>query len=340
MLVELRSDTFTRPTPALRQAMFQAEVGDDVWGEDPTCNLLEARSAAMLGKEAALFTTTGTMANGLAIRLLTEPGDEILMHAMSHPFHHEAGAPAAISGTTIRPLDGERGMVDLSTLKSALRQPARHMSRQRLFWIEDTHNAGGGAVQPLDLIRETSALAHDAGLSVHIDGARIFNASVASEVDVATISASADTVSFCMSKGLGAPVGSMLCGPRDLIEKGRRFRHMLGGGWRQAGFLAGAGLYALEHHVNRLADDHRWAKMIRDAVTANPRLRLLLPVETNMVMFAPKEGGPASADVLVSQLAEHGVLTATSDPGVVRAVTHLGVGEDGALYASEIIAKI
>ncbi|HNZ04123.1 MAG TPA: low specificity L-threonine aldolase [Myxococcota bacterium] len=332
-IVDLRSDTLTRPSEAMLQAMISAELGDDVYGEDPTVNELERRAAEIMGKEAAMFTVTGTMANSLSIRLQTEPGDEVLMHRLCHPFHHEGGSPASISGVTIRPLEGESGCVTPETLAASLRPPARHMSRQRMFWMENTHNAGGGAVLGFDTMRETSRMAHEAGLKVHIDGARIFNASVASGVPVQRYASVADTISFCLSKGLGAPVGSLLCGPAGLIDDARRFRHMLGGGWRQAGVLAAAGIYALENNRARLALDHANARTLADAIAAGGHLKVTAPVQTNMVMFAPVDPN-VSVATMIERLAALGIRVGRSTCGSARAVTHLDI--DSALMARAV----
>lgn len=307
------------------RAMVEAQLGDDVYAEDPTVNELEKRAALITGKEAAIFTVTGTMANSLAIRLQTEPADEVLMHGLCHPFHHEGGNASVVSGVTIRPLEGEFGIVTDTTLKAALRADNRHMTRQRLFWMENTHNAGGGAVVPFDVMRQTSATARDAGLRIHIDGARIFNASVASGIPVSEYAELADTISFCLSKGLGAPVGSLLCGPASLIAKARRFRHMLGGGWRQAGVLAAAGMFALEHNRARLAEDHEHAKILARAIESCDTLKVTAPVHTNMVMFGSRDPAVGNHEVLES-LATLGIRVGRSTCGSIRAVTHLDIG--------------
>ena len=211
------------------------------------------------------------------------------MHGLCHPFHHEGGSPASVSGVTVRPLSGEYGLVTADILKASLRPDNRHMSRQKMFWMENTHNAGGGAVLPFDVMRQTAGIARDAGLKVHIDGARIFNASVASGIPVSEYAGLADTMSFCLSKGLGAPVGSLLCGSAELVHKARRFRHMLGGGWRQAGILAAAGIYALRNNVSRLSIDHANARRLAEAIDGGGHLKVTAPVHTNMVMFAPRD---------------------------------------------------
>jgi len=338
VVVDLRSDTLTKPSSAMLRAMSEAAVGDDVYGEDPTVNDLERRAAVITGKEAAIYTVTGTMANSLAIRIQTEPGDEVLMHGLCHPFHHEGGSPASVSGVTIRPLKGELGIVSAAELKSSIRSQARHMSRQRMFWMENTHNAGGGAVIPLEVMRETSAIAREAGFGVHIDGARIFNASVASGVAVSEYAECADTMSFCLSKGLGAPIGSLLCGSAALIGRARRFRHMLGGGWRQAGVLAAAGIFALEHNRARLVVDHENASAIAVAIASSGTLRVTAPVHTNMVMFAPVGDG-FSVQHMIEKLASCGVRVGKSTCGSARAVTHLDIGPREMAHAIDVFSR-
>jgi len=286
-----------------------------------------------------LFVVSGTMANELAIRVHCLPGDEVLMHRRSHPFLHEAGAPAALAGATIRPLDGERGLIAVETLRAALRPERFYMSRQRLLCVENTHNHGGGTVWPLDLLSAVARTAHEAGLAVHLDGARIFNASIASGVPVREYAAQVDTISFCLSKGLGAPIGSMLCGPRALIALARRYRHQQGGSWRQAGVLAAAGLYALDHHVERLADDHRRARDLAAAIEGSRVARLLAPVETNIVLFAPARAGLSAPDLRM-QLQQRGVFVSPVDPDTLRAVTHLDVDDDGIRHAIQVFSEL
>ncbi len=338
--MDLRSDTVTKPTPAMRRAMAEAEVGDDVYDEDPTVRALQERAREVTGMEAALFVVSGTMANTLAIRVHCRPGDEVLMHRWSHPFHYEGGAAASLAGVTIRPLDGEGGLVEPEALGSALRPDEYYMSRQRLLCLENTHNRGGGSVMSLDRLAALVRIARDAGLAVHLDGARIFNASVASGVPVREYAAHADTMSFCLSKGLGAPVGSVLCGPRELITLARRYRHQMGGSWRQAGVLAAAGLYALDHHVERLAEDHRRARAFGEAVAASRVARLLAPVETNIVLFGPRNPERLDGPGLASSLRERGVLVGLLDPGTLRAVTHLDVDDEGIGRAAHALSEL
>jgi threonine aldolase len=335
MIVDLRSDTVTKPTIGMRKAMMEAEVGDDVYGEDPTVRALEERAKAITGKEAAVFVCSGTMANQLAIRTRCAPGDEVLMHELSHPFLYEGGACAVFSGATIRPLKGERGLIDPKSLKEAIRPYKRYMPRQRLVCLENTHNRGGGSVWPLSLVQEVTAIAKEAGLQTHMDGARIFNASIASGVPVAEYAKYVDTISFCLSKGLGAPIGSVLCGPHDIIEDARRFRHQMGGAWRQAGVLAACGLYALDHHIERLREDHERAKRIAQVLEKSGLWRVLSKVETNIILFAPTFCSPLEAQKL---LAQKGVLVGVLDQNTMRAVTHLDIDDAKLEYALSIFS--
>lgn len=335
-MIDLRSDTVTKPTLGMRRMMVDADVGDDVYGEDPTVNELEQIACEITGKEAAIFVCSGTMANQIAIRLHTEPGDEVLMHRLSHPFHHEAGAPAVVSGVTIRPLEGDRGLLDAETIEKALRPETRHMSRQRLIMVENTHNHGGGSVYPITRLREISEVARRYELALHLDGARIFNASIASGTPVAEYAALADSISFCLSKGLGAPVGSMLCSTRQLILKARRVRHMLGGGWRQAGILAAAGIYALKNHIPRLKEDHRRAAILAEAIRRNENLRLLNVVETNIVLFTTNRQGTSPLD-LKNYLRRKEVLVSSIGTDILRAVTNLCVKDEDIDYVVNML---
>ena len=251
--IDLRSDTITKPTPAMREAMAAADVGDDVFGEDPTVRELEAETAALLGKEAALFTVSGTMANQLAVRSHTEPGDEILVEANAHLYYYEGGGPAALSGVSCRCLQGQRGVFNSADVESALRPSDPHFPRSRLVCIENTHNRGGGKIWPLERIQEVAAAARLHGLQLHLDGARLWNAAAATGIAERQWAAPFDTVSVCFSKGLGAPVGSALAGSAALLARARRFRKMFGGGMRQAGIIAAGALFALRHHRARLA---------------------------------------------------------------------------------------
>ena len=322
-MIDLRSDTVTKPTPAMRDAMARAEVGDDVLGDDPTVKELEAETAAFLGKEAALFTASGTMANQLAIRSQTEPGDEILVEANAHVYYYEGGAPAALSGVMCRCLAGERGVFTPAELEAALRPADPHFPRTRLVCVENTHNRGGGKIWSIAQIGEVAAAARKHGLRLHLDGARLWNASVASGIEERAYAAAFDTVSVCFSKGLGAPVGSALAGSKDLIDRARRFRKMIGGGMRQAGIIAAGALFAMRNHRSRLAEDHANARLLASGLAsikgleADPK-----EVETNMVRFRVR---PISAQQLVELLRSHGVLMLAVGRDTIRAVTNLMV---------------
>lgn len=319
-LVDLRSDTVTRPTPAMRRAIADATVGDDVLGDDPTVKRLEARMAERLGKEAALFTPSGTMANQLAIRCHTRPGDEILVEAGAHPFNHEAGGAAMISGVQIRPQVGTRGMLDPAAVAAAFHPDDPHYAPLTLVCAEDTTNRGGGAVWPVPKLDAVGAAAHAGGAATHLDGARLFNAVVASGVPAERRARAYDTVSVCLSKGLGAPVGSLLAGPRDLVHMARRMRKALGGGMRQAGMLAAAGLHAMDHHIGRLADDHARAARLADGLRAAGYAAA--PPETNMIYVSVPD-----ADTWVAALGERGILTLGVGPRELRLVTHLDIDD-------------
>jgi threonine aldolase len=332
--VDLRSDTVTRPTPAMREAMARAEVGDDVYGEDPTVNRLEERAAALLGKEAALFVPTGTMANQLALGVLLRPGDEVVCHEGSHCVNYEGGALSALWGVQPRTLGGARGVLDPAAVEAAIRPDNDHLPRTRALEVEDTHNRGGGAVWPIEALRAVYAVAARHRLPVYLDGARLLNAAVASGVAASEIAAGATLASLCLSKGLGAPAGSVLAGPRDLVREARRLRKRLGGGMRQAGVLAAAGLHALDHHVERLALDHESARALARLLGATPGAEIAFPVDTNMVFAA--FAGRAAAD-LVARFREAGVLCNAegSRPDLLRFVTHL----DAPLPAVEEAAR-
>jgi threonine aldolase len=326
-VIDLRSDTVTQPTPAMREAMARAVVGDDVFGDDPTVNRLEAETAALLGKEAALYTPSGTMANQLAVRGHTEPGDEVLVEGQAHLYYYESGAPAALSGVMCRCLNGQRGIFTAADVEAALRPPDQHFAPTRLVCVENAHNRGGGKIWPRETLREVVAAARQHGLRLHLDGARLWNASVATGIPERDYAVPFDTVSVCFSKGLGAPVGSALAGPRVFIDRVRRFRKMFGGGMRQAGIIAAGALYALRHQRARLAEDHANAKALAAGLAAISGLAVNVEeVETNMVRFRVL-AMPAAE--LVRRLQARGVLVLAVGPDTIRAVTNLMVtGED------------
>ncbi len=337
--IELRSDTFTRPTAGMRAAMHAAEVGDDVFGEDPTVNLLEERVADLLGKEAALYVPSGTMSNQIGVRCHTQPGDEMLCDVNCHIYNYEAGAAVVLSGVSPRTLEGDYGILDFSQLEGKIRPINDHMVRTRLVCLENTHNRGGGRIFPLEKIQAIRAWTQRHGLALHLDGARLWNAVVATGVTLRTWANEFDSVSVCFSKGLGAPVGSALVGPRAFITRARRVRKLFGGGMRQAGVLAAAALYALDHHRDRLAEDHRNARTLAEAVADTPGLRLTPPdVQTNILIIEVDRDLGSAADVQRT-LNEHGVLVLTTGPQHLRAVTHLDVSAAQAERAAEVFRK-
>ncbi|MDX2115606.1 MAG: GntG family PLP-dependent aldolase [Planctomycetota bacterium] len=323
--IDLRSDTVTRPTAGMKRAMLEAPLGDDVLGDDPTVALLEERAAAVLGKQRACFVPSGTMANQIAIRCHTEPGDEIICHRDSHIIHYETGAPAVISGCMIAPAEGEAGLFDEQELERLVRPDNIHAARSRLLVIENTHNRGGGTVWPEAQTARLTARGRALGLRTHLDGARIWNASVASGLAPARLAQHFDSVSACFSKGLGAPVGSVVAGDEAFIAKARRVRKMLGGAMRQSGVLAAAALYALEHHVQRLAEDHAAAARLARSLASIDGLSVdPARVQTNIVYVDVGAGlGPAAA--YCQRVAAQGVLVLPTGPARFRAVTHLDV---------------
>jgi threonine aldolase len=338
MTIDLRSDTITQPTPAMREVMARAEVGDDVFGDDPTVARLEARVAEMLGKEAAVFTPSGTMANQLALRAHTEPGDEILVDANAHIYYYESGAPAALAGVMCRCLPGVQGVFTAADVEAVLRPADQHFAPTKLVCIENTHNRGGGSVWPIERIREVAEVSRVRGLRLHLDGARLWNASVATGIPERDYAAHFDSVSVCFSKGLGAPVGSALCGTREFIQRARRFRKMYGGGLRQAGILAAGALHALEHHRARLAEDHANARTLAEGLSRLPGLELdPASVQTNIVLMQVRK---TPAPTLVGALDQAGVRVLAVGPDTIRAVTNLMVASENISVALKIFERI
>jgi len=323
--IDLRSDTVTKPTPAMRKVMAEAEVGDDVFGEDPTVNILQEKVAKLLGKEAALFVPSGTMANQLSIKSHTQPGDEVIIESSSHPYNFEGGAGAAISGIQFRCLQGVRGTLEPSQIEEAIRPADHHFPVTRLVCLENTHNRGGGSILPLEKMAEIYRLVKSKELLVHLDGARLWNACVATGIKPYEYAQWADSVSVCLSKGLGAPVGSLVAGSKPFIDRVHRFRKMLGGGMRQAGIIAAAGIYALDHHLERLQEDHQNAKRLAvglkefKGVSIDPR-----HVETNIVIFDLTGTAIRSAQ-LAEAMKKEGVLIHAISKTQIRLVTHLDV---------------
>lgn len=338
MIVDLRSDTVTLPTPAMRAAIAAAEVGDDVWREDPTARRLEERVAEILGKEAALFVPSGTMANQIALLLHCRPGDEVLLARGSHIRLYESGAGAAWAGVQLTEIGDPDGTFDADTLEAAIQPRDDHAPRTRLVAIENTHNRGGGTVWPLMRQRAVVAAARAHALALHLDGARIWNAAVASGHPECELAAPFDTVTACFSKGLGAPAGSVIAGSRAHIDEARRWRKMLGGGMRQVGILCAAALFALEHHRARLAEDHAHAKQLAEALAVMPGIGLdPARVQTNIVI-AEVTSMPAAE--FCRRAAERGVLMAPVGPRHVRAVTHLDVDARGIERAIEVVRGV
>jgi threonine aldolase len=335
MLVDLRSDTVTRPTPPMREAMASAEVGDDVYGEDPTVAVLEQRVAALLGQEAAVFTPTGSMANQLGLRSVCPIGKELLCDDSAHVVRAELGAAAALSGITTRTYAATRGLVDVDRIAAMMRPDAGpHLVSTSAVVVENTHNFGGGTVQPLDDLRRLREVTRGAGVLLHLDGARLWNAHVASGTPLSTYGEMFDTVSVCLSKGLGAPIGSVLAASADRVAAARVWRKRLGGGMRQVGILAAAGLYALEHHVDRLADDHARARRLAEAMAeARPGCVDAAAVETNIVVVELPDVAP-----VVARAREHDVLVSGLDATHLRVVTHLDVDDDGVDRAAKVLS--
>lgn len=342
LIADLRSDTVTKPSAAMRRAIAEAVVGDDVLGDDPTVIELQERAAALLGKQAALFTPSGTMANQIAIRVHTSHGDEVICHKDSHAFYYESGAPAALSGVSVRFLEGRRGQFSGADVASALRPANSHFAPSRLVIIENTHNRGGGSIWPVEKIADVTQTARTAGLAMHLDGARLMNACVARGLRATEYARHFDTVSMCFSKGLGAPVGSVITGPKDLIQRAHRFRKMFGGAMRQAGVLAAAAIYALEHNIERLAEDHANARKLAEALAEVPRIAINPDeVETN-ILFFDVDPALGSASDICRRLKEQGVLVLSESACRIRAVTHLDVSAqqiEGAIGVFRAVLK-
>ena len=340
--IDLRSDTVTRPTDGMRRAIAEAEVGDDQYGEDPSVNRLQADVAALFGTEAALFLPSGTMANQVALRTLTRPGDDVLVPTDSHIVLHETGGGAANAGVQFSPI-GSAGTYDADAVRAAIK-PRGHIvyPPTSLLVTENTHNRAGGIVFPADALEACLAVAREAGLATYLDGARVLNAAVASGRPASELAAGFDLVSLSLSKGLGGPIGSMLAGSGDLIERAHRYRRMAGGALRQAGILAAAGSYALAHHVDRLADDHANARILAEELLRGDDVELdLATVQTNIVVFnlVERKGVPDAA-TFIERCRERGVLLNPFGPRTVRAVTHLEVSADDCRAAAKVMRAV
>ncbi|MHC4132696.1 MAG: low-specificity L-threonine aldolase [Planctomycetota bacterium] len=337
-MIDLRSDTITVPSTQMRQAMAEADVGDDVFGEDPTVNALEKLTAEFLGKEASVFVPSGTMSNEIAIRAQTAPGNEIILDAKAHCYLYEGGAPAALSGVTCRLINGTRGIFTAQDVKAVLRPKNYHFPPAKLLCLENTHNQGGGSIWPLELIADVTSVARDANLDLHLDGARLWNASIATGIPEKEYAKYFDSINVCFSKGLGAPVGSALAGSAELIDRARRFRKQFGGGMRQAGIIAAGALYALENNRDRLTEDHNNAKQLASGIAGLPGIKIdVKDVETNIVFFKI-DSMPAKE--LAGKLQKNGVYVLALGPDIIRTVTHLNVSNEQIIDTIDIFKKI
>jgi len=331
MLIDLRSDTITRPTPAMREAMFLAPVGDDVFGDDPSVNELEEKAARMFGMEAALFCPSGTMTNQLAIRTHTRPGDDVICDVLSHIYLYEGGGIAVNALASVSLPQGERGKLTPELVRTHIQPDDVHKPRTSLVSLENTINKGGGCYYTVPEIAAIRQVCDEYGLKLHLDGARLFNALIETGESPESYGNLFDSISICLSKGLGCPVGSLLLGTKAFIKQARRFRKLMGGGWRQAGFLAAAGSYALDHHINRLKLDHARARMIGQMLEKRPEVTEIFPIETNIVIFRLPE--TILAADYVNELATKDILAVTFGKHLVRFVTHLD-------FTDEMLAEL
>lgn len=338
MPIDLRSDTVTRPTPAMLQAMMQAKVGDDVFGEDPSVNHLEAMAARLFGMEAALYCPSGTMSNQIAIKCHTQPGDEVICERQAHVYIYEGGGIAFNSGSQVRALEGDRGRIRAEQVSAAINPDDVHKARTSLVCLENTSNRGGGSCYDLGEISKIRKVCTDNHLKLHLDGARLFNALVAGEQDPVVYGGLFDSISVCLNKGLGCPIGSILIGPAAFIRQARRVRKVFGGGMRQGGFMAAAGVYALEHHIERLAEDHAHAARIRQALEKKGFVKGIMPVETNIIIFEVEE--PYCAKSIANELKEAGVLAIAISANQLRFVTHLDISQEMVEQVIKVIESL
>ncbi len=323
MSIDFRSDTVTRPTPGMREAMMKAPVGDDVFGEDPSINTLQEMTADMFGMEAALFCPSGTMTNQIAIKCHTQPGDEVICDESSHIYQYEGGGIALNSGASVKLLYGDRGRINARQVEEAIQPDDVHRAHTRMVSLENTSNRGGGSCYTFSEIQAIQQVCMRHDLAFHLDGARLWNAIVARKEDPLHYGKVFDSISVCLSKSLGCPVGSLLLGTKDFIKKAKRYRKVFGGGMRQGGFMAAAGIYALEHHIERLKEDHANAKAIATAISSRSFVKMMLPVETNIIIFELDES--LTAPQLVARLKEQDILGYAISPNRVRLVTHLDI---------------
>ena len=337
--IDLRSDTVTKPSEAMRKVMLNAEVGDDVYKEDPTANKLQEYAAELLGKEAALFVPTGLMGNQICLNVLTNPGDEVICERTAHIFQYESGTPAKLSGIQLNLIEGKNGIITPSQIEPLIRlESAYYMPRTKAIEIENTHNVAGGTVFPIEVIKEVRQLADKYNLFMHLDGARLWNASVASGVSVKDYAGYFNTVSVCLSKGLGAPIGSIIAGDKSIIDEAFRVRKAIGGGMRQVGIIAAAGLFALQNNIDRLKEDHYKANLLAEHLSKFENVEVdMASVQTNMLMFKPIG---MSVDEVLNRLSNEGILAGQGGYGVVRFVTHLDVSFDEIERAKQILTKV
>lgn len=338
MLTDFRSDTVTKPTPGMLDAMMRAPLGDDVFGEDPTINQLEEMTAAMFGMEAALFCPSGTMTNQIAIKCHTQPGDDVICDESAHVYQYEGGGIAFNAGASVKLLHGDRGRITAAQVAAAINADDVHKPHTSLVCLENTSNRGGGSCYDFEEIKKIRQVCSENGLAFHLDGARLWNALVAKKETAAQYGEVFDSISICLSKSLGCPVGSLLTGSKILIKKARRVRKVFGGGMRQAGLLAAAGIYALENHVTRLADDHVHAKEIAGVIRSKSFVKLLLPVETNIIIFETKEDNAAPA--IVQKLKEKEILAYAIAPNRVRLVVHLDISKEMVQYTTDVFQSL
>lgn len=338
MIIDFRSDTVTRPTRGMLEAMMNARVGDDVFGEDPSINELEKLSAGMFGMEAALYCPSGTMTNQIAIKCHTQPGDEVICDTTAHIYQYEGGGIAFNSGASVRLINGDRGRINAGQVKEAINADDVHKAHTSLVSLENTSNRGGGSCYEMEEIKKIREVCHDHDLKFHLDGARLFNALVAKKQSAKEYGQVFDTISICLSKSLGAPVGSLLLGPSGFIKKARRVRKVFGGGMRQAGFIAAAGIYALENNIDRLHQDHEHARSIAAALKEKDFVSEILPVETNIIIFHLK-AGHTSKD-LVAKLKEHNILGYAIAPASVRLVVHLDISPEMVERTIQVIKQL
>jgi threonine aldolase len=338
MIIDLRSDTVTRPTKEMLEAMFSAKVGDDVFAEDPTVIALEETAASMFGKEAGLYCPSGTMTNQIAARVHAQPGEEVILHKLSHLYYYEGGGLMSNSGLSVCLLDGDRGMISAGDVLDHINPEDVHRPRTALVEVENTMNKGGGAVYDNSVLIGIGDVCKKNGLKYHLDGARIFNALTLTGQSTNECGRIFDSISVCLSKGLGAPVGSVLLGDKGFIHKARRVRKVFGGGMRQAGYLAAAGLYALENHVSRLKDDHRRAQIIGDTLLQLSWVEKVLPVETNILIFQVRS--PLTAAEVILSLADNGILAFATGKKSIRFVTHLDFTDDMLDHSSKVLKSL